>query len=713
MKNLFTLILLVLAVFILNAQISTNEIPISFEKEIRFKRTKTLNRFSKLDLKQILIEDSLRDGSYSELPERFSVPIEVNLTTNNSGDWSTIDEFNVWQLQINAPDAKAITLVYDKFWLPEGAKLFIYSYDKKHLLGAFTSMNNNKVKEISGFVTGFVKGDDIIVEYYEPKNIKEKGIISISRIGYVYKDLAIFNYETLSGFGNSLSCHVNINCPDGNNWQNEKRAVAAIYNIYGGAICSGALVNNTSNNRTPYLLTANHCLSGSDAEGNNNLWHWVFYWNYESPNCSNGNDFTPPSSQGAMLKANNSYTDFALLELNDNLDNVTGYTPYYLGWTRSTTAATSATGIHHPRGDIKKISVDNNPISIHGNTINWVGGTTSQPNTHWKTIFDIGAIQGGSSGSPLFDQNHRVIGQLHGGDVTCSPLTSYYGRFDLSWDYGSSSTRRLKDWLDPIGSNPQTIDGKNSLTISGSSSICAQSTYTIEDLPTGAIVTWQVGSGLIIQSGQNTSTVTVSAAGNAVASWVKAQVTIGSTTVSLQQKDVWVGTPSIYVTGQQHLPNGGYYSYQVVDQNLDNTTTYQWSISPSIPFTVTTDGKYMSAHFPPYTDADYTITVTATNSCGSYSTNYHVATGEYEPYIVFPNPPTDFLSITKNNAKYKKGESNREVTVELYDNLGNLKRKEKSLDKDLKISVRGLLSGVYMLKIKYGDTVENHQIIIR
>lgn len=33
---------------------------------------------------------------------------------------------------------------------------------------------------------------------------------------------------------------------------------------------------------------------------------------------------------------------------------MTGYIPYYLGWTRSSIAATNAVGIHHPRGDIKK-----------------------------------------------------------------------------------------------------------------------------------------------------------------------------------------------------------------------------------------------------------------------------------------------------------------------------------------------------------------------
>lgn len=631
-------------VFALNAQISTNEKPISFDRDLIFKNTKVLSKFSKPDLRQVFIEDSIL-SEYPEVPERFSVPIDVNLTTENAGDWTTIDSFNVWQLQINVDAAKAITLAYDKFWLPDGAKLFIYSKDRKHVLGAFTSLNNNKNEKVSGFVTGFIKGDDVIIEYYEPQHIKNKGIISISRIGYVYKNLALFNYEnTVVGFGNSLSCHININCPEGNNWQEEKRAVSAYYNIYDGTgLCSGALVNNTSNDRTPYYLTANHCFNGPDSEGNNNLWQWVFYWNYESSGCNNGNNFTPPSTQGAIMKANNSYTDFALLELSDDPKNITGYIPYYLGWTRSTTPATSATGIHHPKGDIKKISIDNHQANIYNKTINWSGGTPSQPNTHWKVTFDIGAIEKGSSGSPLMDQNHRIIGQLHGGGIVCAPVDSYYGRFDLSWDYGSTSSRRLKDWLDPTGVNSQTLDGINTFSISGPTTLCSQGVYTIDNLPSGAPVSWQVGSGLSVSTSQNTATVT--ATGSGISSWIKAQVTVGSKIFDLPQKNIWVGSTTSSITGPQHVPNGGNEYYYAISSGDSDNVSYQWSITPSIPFTAS--GSSMSVNFP-YTNADYSIKLTTTNSCGSTVKYHYVATGAYEPDRVYPNPSSDMVHVNLN-----------------------------------------------------------------
>ena len=329
----------------------------------------------------------------------------------------------VWKVQFSVPEAKALTIVYDKFWLPPGAKLFIYSNDKKHSIGAFTEINNkgNRSNPAS-FVTGFVKGNNIIVEYYEPLNSKHKGIISIEKLGYVYKNIPFLN---VNGYGASLPCNVNINCGEGYSWQNEKRAVAVIANMSDFRFCTGALINNTSNNKESLFLTADHCLSGQDAEGNNNLWDWLFYWNYESPTCNSGVDFIPLSSQGATLLANNPYTDFALLRLNDNLSNIQGFIPYYLGWSRNTEPATKATSIHHPKGDMKKISIDNHKISNYPSTIDWKNAPSSQPNTHWKTIFDIGTTEGGSSGSPLMDQNHRIVGQLQGGPSGSAPITKY------------------------------------------------------------------------------------------------------------------------------------------------------------------------------------------------------------------------------------------------------------------------------------------------
>jgi|GEM_PF-964278 hypothetical protein len=490
LKN-FVLCLIAIFTISAHAQISTNELPPSFSSALFSVRSGDVINLPIPDVAEALHEDSL--FADADIPYRVGLPLAVSYNLHNSGHWQSVgDSMRVWRLQLHASGAKAMTVSYDKFWIPEGAKFFVYNADKTFCIGAFTSFNNKGTRENPvDFATGFVAGEDIVLEYYEPIGV-ETGIVSVERVIYVYKNVLATQSNVMSGVlpGISMSCNVNINCSEGASWQKEKRAVAAIYNG-NGALCTGALINNTENK--DYFLSADHCFSSRyDAQGTNQMNQLIFYWNYESPDCSNTYIYNPPSSAGAKLVANNSHSDFALLELTESVKNVTGYMPYYLGWTRSNIAATNAVGIHHPRGDIKKISIENDAVTSYNSSINWTDGTVSEKNTHWKVGFDIGTAEGGSSGSPLMNQNHLVIGQLHGGDNGCAPVTKYYGRFDVSWDYGSVATRRLKDWLDANNTGMMQLEARELLPeIVGTKFICDSSTYYIKNLPANAMVVWE------------------------------------------------------------------------------------------------------------------------------------------------------------------------------------------------------------------------------
>jgi hypothetical protein len=108
-----------------------------------------------------------------------------------------------------------------------------------------------------------------------------------------------------------------------------------------------------------------------------------------------------------------------------------------------------------------KISVDNGDIDLYPYPKWWTGYNVldySPAYTHLYAEFDMGAMEKGSSGSPLFDQNHRIKGQLHGGQVECPPnSTAYYGALFTSMGGGGTKDTRLIDWLDPYGAgNLQT-----------------------------------------------------------------------------------------------------------------------------------------------------------------------------------------------------------------------------------------------------------------
>jgi hypothetical protein len=221
----------------------------------------------------------------------------------------------------------------------------------------------------------------------------------------------------------------------------------------GSGFCSGALINNTQNDGKPYVLTANHCYSNPAS--------WVFRFNWQSSTCSNpGASPTFQSLSGAVLRSRRTPSDFCLVEITGGLVNGTvplDYNPYFSGWDKSGTIPTSTVSIHHPSGDIKKISFDDNPAAI-----SQAMGST-EANSTWTVQWDRNTTtEGGSSGSPLFDQNHRIIGQLWGGGASCQNLTApdYYGRVSSSWEpAGSNSTNQLKYWLDPLNSGAAFIDG--------------------------------------------------------------------------------------------------------------------------------------------------------------------------------------------------------------------------------------------------------------
>lgn len=468
----FKLILLLIicqSILYLHAQLSTNEQPFSFRSEnahIFNARNAISAKMAKFPTTVEKLEKSdAETEKLGDKPVRFGYPISVDWNITNSGTWLNLENGDkLWQLEINSPGALSINLLYDKFWLPEGASFFIYSKDKKQYMGAFTSRNNKGTfEQPRGFATGFIYGDNTVLEYYQPAHVTGTAIISIQSVVYGYRYInipEILRDEANIGYNQSGDCQVNINCPEGEDWQAEKRAVALMVGdgmLYG----TGALINNTAQNKLPLFLTANHCLDLEywkyDAISKPNMDQYMFYWNYEAPSCSNGSmEPAKLSTTGAKVLANNEYSDFALLSLTEDPKDLTGYEPSYLGWDRTTSLGLAGVvGIHHPSGDVKKIAT----------SFNLPTNSATYWQVYWsQTSNGFSVTEGGSSGSPLLTRNtHRVIGQLYGGpSVNCSaPAKDYglYGQFHISWDYGTSPQRRLKDWLDPMNTGAQFIDG--------------------------------------------------------------------------------------------------------------------------------------------------------------------------------------------------------------------------------------------------------------
>ncbi len=442
MKLLYSACLFLLFLVIItgsaSAQISEGGTPPSFNKLSL--ATVPVVRLAGVDVKSLLAEDAIQEKN--GLPFRFGKPFDVDYNLENSGVWDDLpDGGRIWRLEIHSPGAFSINLLYSRYHLPAGAKLFVYNDNRDMVLGAFTSRNN---KDDGKFATAPIRGDVTIVEYYEPAEAVGMGELEISRIVHGYRNVFFRAAKDAMDFGDAGACNNNVNCPVGVDWQNDKRAVAMILTSGGYRICTGSLVNNVRQDATPYFLTANHCLGGESS--------WIFMFNYESPNCTNIDGPTNYTVQGSTLLATYTTSDFALLRLTEQPPD--SYNVFFAGWSNVDTPSQSSTCIHHPSGDIKKISFDYDPVT----SADYLATTGT---SHWRIgSWDDGTTEPGSSGSPLFDQNHRVVGQLHGGYASCSSLTSdWFGKFAMSWNGGGSSSNRLKDWLDPDNTGATVLDG--------------------------------------------------------------------------------------------------------------------------------------------------------------------------------------------------------------------------------------------------------------
>lgn len=401
------------------------------------------------------------DAKNGHLP-LFSRNINTHITLNNAGVWNELpDGSRVWRVKITSANALALVPLFDKFYLPAGATLHIYMPGKEEVLGAFTHDNS---PEVRAFCTGIIHGETCVIEYYEPSDVKGKGIISINQIGHAYRWI-----EPLTRSTNSVTaagaCEVNVACSEATNWADQVRSAARILVVSssGNGFCSGSLINNVRADCTPYFLSAQHCSEGTTTA---QYAQWVFYFNYQAATCAGTTGPTNKIVNGCIKVADSNDnggdtgSDFLLLRFNSNVPG--SYSVYFSGWNHLIDPSPSGVCIHHPDGDIKKISTYTTALT----TTSW-GGSVS--NTHWDvkwaaTTNGHGVTEPGSSGSPLFNNHQQIIGTLTGGDSYCvlPNAKDQFGRVSYDWtSMGAAANRQLKPWLDPDDTGADSIAGAN------------------------------------------------------------------------------------------------------------------------------------------------------------------------------------------------------------------------------------------------------------
>jgi lysyl endopeptidase len=445
MKKIQTLLCSFL-IFIMNAQVTNEGKPHSWSISNKINQKAIV--MEKFNLKKIQEEDKLQDKK-GDAPWRFGFDFVVNLGLENAGLWTTLPSGDrIWTIRIQSKGAKTINFLLNSFYIPKDGHLYLYNNDRTDLLGAYNEEQNNE-NQVLG--TWLVSGEDVWLEYFEPKKSIGKGKLNISKVIHGYRTTS--DYEKTANINTSADCNHDVNCPIGildDKKEINKKSVAMM--ITGGSgFCTGSLVNNTANDGKRYFLTANHCYDNPAS--------WAFRFNWISTNnvCASTQNSTSNTNyyetvSGATLRARRFNSDFCLVEINSSFP--TNWDIIWAGWDRTSTVATSTFGIHHPSADIMKVCKDDQPPTSLDTNNEQV----------WRiNDWDLGVTEGGSSGSPLYNENGRLIGQLWRGTSFCNGTNDNngwdeYGRFHVSWDAGGTESTQLKNWLDPNNTGALTTD---------------------------------------------------------------------------------------------------------------------------------------------------------------------------------------------------------------------------------------------------------------
>jgi hypothetical protein len=408
------------------------------------------------DIPALSLEDSVRRRAMRKTlaaddprsPE-VGYTFATTLTPDNAGVWKRYkSDYDTWLLKISSPGAHGVAALLADVNLLPGEKIYVYN------LNSMRTLASDNVPHTGIWITSFLKGDEVVIEFDVPAGNATHGSFTIAGISHAYRDV----FTTPSTPGQPVlrtqqedTCYP---CLEGAFWQDDRRSVIRIlvFRSNTAVVCTGALVNNAERNQRPFVLTAQHCIGSQFDAGRS-----IFTFNYEDLLCDGSAVNENDALVGASYRASLYEHDFSLLELQTvpPLD----FKPYYAGWDIADKGLDHVSCIHHPLGTPRRISLSN--AAVAPSDFDLQTGQPHASGAFWRVAkWDLGVTTGGSSGAPLFNLDHHIIGSLAGGGSTCSfPFDDFFQRLSQSWTPSSEPDQQLKYWLDPRSSGIQTLDG--------------------------------------------------------------------------------------------------------------------------------------------------------------------------------------------------------------------------------------------------------------
>lgn len=396
-------------------------------------------------------------SSEAERPGPLQIGFGRNLPSVYQGDlvprlaWETrSDGTAISALSVSSPDARALRIAL-RGTLPAGAEVRFFSLaDPEQRFPPVQPQDvpanptdeapaDAPAEEAALLWSPVIEGDAVGVEMSLPSPAAVADVsLFIDRVSHLFASVRQTTPRRLFDIGDAASCHIDVACRTTTPRTLAAATAKAIYTRPSGSsfLCTGVLMNDTDNSSfIPYFLVANHCIDTQAVARTLDT-----YWEFERATCggvapSRVNQLTG----GADLLATDPGTDSTLLRLRE----VPLTDTWYAGWDPQPLGyPTEVIGIHHPQGDLKKWSRGR---AAHNTTTILEG--TDQRISSIRVEWSDGTIEGGSSGSGLFDTRGRLRGVASGTPVdqtTCgSSRFASYGRFDLFYP-------QVSRWLAPV-----------------------------------------------------------------------------------------------------------------------------------------------------------------------------------------------------------------------------------------------------------------------
>ena len=374
----------------------------------------------------------------------------LDRVAQNAGEWLALEDGTaVWRMAVQSDGASGVRVHFRDFAVG-GGSVWVYSEDRSQVYGPYTGAGADGSGE---FWSHAVFADSAVVEYLAEQRT-ETVPFSVNRIAHL-----LASEQTMS----AGSCELDVMCYSP--WAGISSGVGMyIFQSGGGTYaCSGSLVNNSANDAKPYFLTANHCISTQAMAQTVEV-----FWKYQSASCNGA----APSLSNSPTTLGGTYLTSANIENGDFSLMLLAYLPNnsltFYGWNSSATAlgmGGPAVGMHHPQADYTRIVFG---VREPDATVQ-IGSDVAAASMFYQIQATAGVIEAGSSGSPLFTPDERVIGTLtYGpGGSACSinPFVAGYARFSTAYP-------SLSKYLSPTG-------------ISG---------VTVTPSPTSVSAAWTIGS---------------------------------------------------------------------------------------------------------------------------------------------------------------------------------------------------------------------------